>query len=116
MEQIKNHAQYLHHSLLASTNERGINLQSHEVEEKYSEQVNEAISQLEKRKESGKEKAYSIVTGEEVEIDSAIKLLKDVLAAFPGKKSEKKPKVEKQSEDTGENLDKKVINPNKKGK
>jgi hypothetical protein len=116
MEQVKNHAQYLHHSLLASTNERGISLQPEEVEEKYFAQVNSEISSLEKRKENGKDKVASIITGESVDIDTEIGYLNAVLKAYPGVKSTNKPKVEQQSDVDGENIEKKIINPSKKQK
>lgn len=116
MEQVKNHADYLHKSLLASTNERGISLQSHEVEERYKKNIESEISALEKRKENGKEKIASIITGESVDIDTEISYLNDVLKAFPGVKYTDKPKIEKQSDGEGEDIEKKVINPTKKGK
>lgn len=116
MEQVKNYVEYLYKTILASTNERGITLQAHEVEEEYKKRVESQISDLEKRKESGKDKVASIITGESVEVDTEIGYLNDVLKAYPGVKSKDKPKIEKQSEVDGKKIEEKVINPTKKQK
>lgn len=116
MEQVKNYVEYLYKTLVASTNERGITLQAHEVEEEYKKRVESQISDLEKRKESGKDKVASIITGESVEVDIEIGYLNDVLKAYPGVKSSNKPKIEKQSEVDGKKIEEKVINPTKKQK
>lgn len=116
MEQVKNYADYLHKSLLASTNERGINFQAHEVEEIYKGRIEAEISGLEKHKENGRKTVVSIITGETVEIDKEIGFMNDVLKSYPGVKTSGKPKVEKQSEVDGKNIEEKVINPTKKQK
>jgi hypothetical protein len=116
MEQVKNYAEYVHKSLLASTNERGINFTPQEVEEKYNAHVNSEISSLEKRKENGKDKVASMITGESVDIDTEISYLNAVLKAYPGVKSKDKPKVEQQSDVEGKDIEQKVINPSKKQK